>query len=152
MTILSIDPGIERFGIAIFKNNKYTYSILLKTSKNALIPKRLEEIYTNLNKIIKKYQPNIIVLESLFFFKNQKTAITIGHVQGIIYLLASQHNIKIETLSPLEIKLALTGYGKADKKAIQKLLKMELNLNITQDDEADAIGCGYAYILKNQKR
>ncbi len=152
MTILSIDPGIERLGLSIFKNNKYLFSTLLKTSKTKEISKRLEEIYTNLNKIIQKYQPKIIVFESLFFFKNQKTAITVGQVQGIIYLLAAINNIKTITLTPLEIKLALTGYGKADKKAIQKLLKIELNLNISQDDEADAVACGYAYILKNQKR
>lgn len=152
MTILSIDPGIERLGVAIFKNNKYHFSTLIKTSKTKTTPNRLDEIYQNLKLLIKKYNPDLIVLERLFFFKNQKTAITIGQIQGVIYLLASQNKIAIQELTPLEIKLALTGYGKADKKSIQKILKMELNIDIAQDDQADAIACGYAYILKNQKR
>lgn len=147
MIILSIDSGIEKTGYAIFKNKKYVTSALIKTSKNNTPEKRLEEIYQNLKSVIKKYQPDKIVLERLFFFKNQKTAILVSQAQGICLLLAAQSNITVNFLTPLQIKQAITGYGQADKKAVQKMIKLETEINITQDDEADAVACGLAYYL-----
>ncbi len=152
MTILSIDPGIEKTGWAIFKNKKYIISSIIVTKKSYYLSKRLLEIYNNLQNIINQYHPDLIVIENVFFLKNQKTAISIGQAQGIILLLAEKNKIKTNFLTPLQIKSSLTGYGKADKKSIQKMLKLELNLNIKQDDEADAIACGWTYILQSQNR
>ena len=147
MIILSIDSGIEKTGYAIFRNKKYVISALIKTSKNNSTEIRLEEIYLQLKKVFKKYKPEILVVEQLFFFKNQKTFIRVAQAQGVALLLAAQNKIKVEFLTPLQIKQTVTGYGKSDKKSIQKMLKLELQIDIAQDDEADAIACGLAYIL-----
>ena len=145
MVILSIDSGIERTGYAIFENNKYVTSALIFTNKKGKTAERFQQIYLELEKIVKKFKPSVIVLEKLFFFKNQKTFIEVAQTQGIPLLLAGQKSIEVVFLTPLQIKEIVTGYGRADKEAVQKMLRLELNLKIKQDDEADAIACGYAY-------
>lgn len=146
MTILSIDSGIERTGYAIFKDKKYVTSALIKTLKNLPTEIRLKEIYLQLKKICNKYKPDVMVLEQLLFFKNQKTFIRVAQAQGIVMLLAAQNNIKVEFLTPLQIKQIVTGYGQADKKSVQKMIRLTTNIDIKQDDEADAVACGLAYI------
>lgn len=146
MTILSIDSGIERTGYAIFKDKKYVISALIKTSKEKPTEIRLEEIYSKLKEIFKKHKPDLMVLEQLLFFKNQKTFIRVAQAQGIVMLLAAQNKIKVEFLTPLQIKQIITGYGQADKKAVQKMIRLTTNIDIKQDDEADAVACGLAYI------
>ncbi len=149
MTILSIDSGIERTGYAIFKDKKYVTSALIKTSKSLSTEVRLEEIYSNLEKVFKKYKPDVMVLEQLLFFKNQKTFIRVAQAQGVVMLLAAQNKIKVEFLTPLQIKQIVTGYGQADKKSVQKMIKLTTEIDIKQDDEADAVACGLAYIYTN---
>ena len=146
MTILSIDSGIERTGYAIFKDKKYVTSALIKTSKEKSTEIRLDEIYSKLKKVFDKYQPKVIVLEQLFFFKNQKTFIRVAQAQGVVLLLAAQNKVEIEFLTPLQIKQIITGYGQADKKSVQKMIKLTTEIDINQDDEADAVACGLAYI------
>ncbi|MCX7881338.1 MAG: crossover junction endodeoxyribonuclease RuvC [Patescibacteria group bacterium] len=149
MKILSIDSGVEKTGFALFENKKYLISGLIKTSSKKTLEKRLEEIYSQIEKIIDIYHPNLIILEKLFFLKNQKTAITVSQAQGVILLLAAQKNIKVVFLTPLEIKQAITGYGLADKKSIKKMLTLtinDINVKNKNDDEIDAIACGIAYL------
>ena len=86
----------------------------------------------------------------MLFFKNQKTFIKVAQAQGVALLLAAQNKIKVEFLTPLQIKQAVTGYGQADKKSIQKMLRIELGIDIKQDDEADAVACGVTYMLINR--
>ena len=150
MTILSIDSGIERTGFAIFKDKKYVTSALIKTSKSLQTEIRLYEIYSKLKEVFKKYKPDVMVLEQLLFFKNQKTFIRVAQAQGIVMLLAAQNNIKVEFLTPLQIKQIVTGYGQADKKSVQKMIKLTTEIEITQDDEADAVACGLAYNILNR--
>ena len=150
MTILSIDSGIERTGYAIFKDKNYVISALIKTSKDKSTEIRLEEIYSKLKEVFDKYKPGVIVLEQLFFFKNQKTFIRVAQAQGVVLLLAAQNKIKVEFLTPLQIKQIITGYGQADKKSVQKMIKLTTEIDIKQDDEADAVACGMAYIFKGQ--
>ena len=150
MIILSLDSGIERTGYAVFNNKKYVTSALINTSKNESNEIRLEEIFSKLKAIFKKYKPEILIVEQLFFFKNQKTFIRVAQAQGVALLLAAQNKIRVKFLTPLQIKQTVTGYGKADKKSIQKMIKLELQIDIKQDDEADAIACGLAYIYINK--
>ena len=110
MTILSIDSGIERTGYAIFKDKKYVTSALIKTSKNLKTEIRLREIYLKLVEIMKQFKPDAMVLEQLLFFKNQKTFIRVAQAQGIVMLIAAQNKIKVEFLTPLQIKQIVTGY------------------------------------------
>ena len=148
MTILSIDSGIERTGYAIFKDKKYVTSALIKTSKNLKTEIRLREIYLKLVEIMKQFKPDVMVLEQLLFFKNQKTFIRVAQAQGVVMLLAAQNDIKVEFLTPLQIKQIVTGYGQADKLAVQKMIKLTSDIDIKQDDEADAVACGLAYLYR----
>jgi crossover junction endodeoxyribonuclease RuvC len=156
MIVLSIDSGIEKTGFSLFsKNNShidYKISGLILTPKDFKIEKRFKIIYDVLNKTVRKYSPDKIILERLFFFRNQKTVISIGQVQGVVMLLASQYNISLEFLTPLQIKQAVTGYGQADKQSVRKMLELTLKLRkkIKEDDEIDAIACGLAYCYLNR--
>ncbi|PIY69280.1 crossover junction endodeoxyribonuclease RuvC [Candidatus Roizmanbacteria bacterium CG_4_10_14_0_8_um_filter_39_9] len=153
MIILSLDPGVERTGFALFNkkdqnNFKYLTSGLVETSKTCTLPERLKSIYDTLAMIVLKYKPSHVVIERLFFSNNQKTAIAVAQAQGIILLLAQQMKIDLSFLTPPQIKEIVTGYGGSDKKSVQKMLGL-LDLKIPkndlkQDDQADAIACGYA--------
>ena len=147
MIILSIDSGIEKTGYAIFRNKKYVTSALIKTLKTESTEARLEQIYSKLKQVFIKYKPEVVVLEQLLYFKNQKTFIRVAQAQGVSLLLAAQNKIKVEFLTPLQIKQSITGYGQADKKSVQKMIKLEMGIDIKQDDEADAVACGMAYNL-----
>ncbi len=159
MIVLSIDSGLEKTGYAIFEKKhsgtsdiKYLDSALILTKKTLPKAKRLEQIYSTLEKILEKYHPDHIVMEQLFFLNNQKTAIAVAQAQGAVMLLAAQNNIEIEFMAPLNIKQIITGYGRADKKSVQKMLRLTLHLDseLKQDDVADAIACGLAYCYQNQ--
>lgn len=149
MTIISIDSGIERTGYAIFKDKKYVTSALIRTNKSDSTEIRLEKIYSELKEVFKKYQPDVMVLEQLLFFRNQKTFIRVAQAQGTVMLLAAQNKIKVEFLTPLQIKQIVTGYGQADKKSVQKMIKLTTGIVLTQDDESDAVACGLAYLILN---
>ncbi|MBI3619822.1 crossover junction endodeoxyribonuclease RuvC [Candidatus Roizmanbacteria bacterium] len=160
MRILAIDSGLERTGYALFDKGKqlkngfnYLHSGLIHTDKSLTKENRLLKIYQSLSQIVKTDKPRRIVMEQLFFFKNAKTVISVAQAQGVVLLLASQHTIPLEFLTPLQIKQIITGYGRADKKSVQKMLKLTLphNGELKQDDVADAIACGAAYCYLNQK-
>ncbi len=154
--ILSIDPGIEKVGYAFFEKKGPDFSFktsgLIKTKKSDTHEQRLLEIYTSLEKLIKKYQPSSVVIEQLFFFKNQKTVISVAQAQGVIVLLAAQNKIPLTYLTPLQIKQTITGYGNADKKSVLKMIRIILkeNIVIEDDDQSDAIACGLAYCYLNR--
>lgn len=151
MNILSIDPGIQRLGYAVFRKHNSDFSYIksgLITTKSKTNPSvRLKIVYNNILSVIKKNKIQHIVLEQLFFFKNQKSIIQVAQVQGIIMLLASQYNITLSYLTPLQIKEIVTGYGSSDKQSVQKMIQLTLHLknNIIQDDQADAVACGLAF-------
>lgn len=158
MIILSIDPGVEKVGYAFFEKKingttKYEYlsSGLITTPKTDDHQERLHQIYTELKQLIKIEKPSLIVIERLFFFKNQKTIVNVAQAQGIIMLLAAQEGIATTYLTPLQIKSIITGYGNADKKSVVKMLSllMKEKLPKCEDDQSDAIACGLAYCYLN---
>ena len=158
MIIFGIDPGVERLGFSFFEKKgtnytKYLYSGLIKTSKNISHARRLQSIYQELEALIKKYKPSKLVLESIFTFKNQKTVVQVAHVQGVILTLAAKHGIDPVFLSPVQIKQIVTGFGRSDKKSVQKMLTLLLKLSseLKQDDQADAIACAYTYCCMNDR-
>lgn len=158
MIIFSIDPGIEKVGYSYIKFNPPNYQFissgLIKTDKNLPLEKRLKLIYDKINDLFDKTKPDIIIVEKVFFFKNQKTAICVSQSQGIILLLAGQRNIPIEFFTPLQIKQTITGYGLADKKSIRKMLTIILKDEklTSQDDELDAIAGGLTYCFVNRNQ
>jgi crossover junction endodeoxyribonuclease RuvC len=158
MILLAIDSGLEKTGYALFEkrnrngvNPHLLESGLIKTARNQVLQDRLAIVYIELEKKIRKYKPDLVVLEQLFFYHNQKTAIQVSQSQGVIMLLCSQYHIETVFLTPLQIKQIITGYGQSDKKAVQKMLKLTLDLSIppSRDDETDAIACGLAYCYLN---
>ncbi len=155
-TVLALDPGIARTGYAIlYKNNKeikaVNYGCITTHSKTATHI-RLQIIYKELVKVIKKYKPKIMVLEQVFFNTNQKTAITVGQAQGIMLLAAAVCQLDISFVTPLQIKQTLTGYGAAHKTQVQKMVVNLLNLSQVPkpDDTTDAIACGLTYLYQNK--
>lgn len=156
MIILSIDPGVERLGVAILEKIDVTIACKMSdtivSSKNLNQRDRIGHIYTELNKICEKFRPNKIVFERLFFAKNAKTAISVAQVQGDIYLLGYQLHLEVAELFPNTIKSAVTGYGNADKIAVKKMIDLQVVLPKKKrlDDEYDAIACGYAYLLEQR--
>ncbi len=154
---LSIDPGYEKLGYCVFdidKNypNKFRLiaSGLIKTKREE-IKNRLAFIYARLKEIIKKYPVKKIVAEEIFYFKNQKTIVKVSMIHGLLGLLAGENHLDFCYLSPLEIKEAITGYGRADKQGVRKMLLQQIDLELEgkEDDEIDAIACGLTYTLKH---
>lgn len=159
MVILALDSGIEKTGWAVFEKKingattfKYITSGLITTNRAKSLEQRLLQLHKELFQLFKSHKPQRIIIEQLFFFKNQKTAIKVAQAQGAVMLIAAEHKIPCEFLTPLQIKSIVTGYGRSDKKSVQKMLKLILNLDkeLKQDDQADAIACGLAYCYLNQ--
>ncbi len=156
MIILAIDPGVERLGIAILTKKKDAIiacemSDTIVTAKNLTQSERIGKIYEEMINVCQKFRPNQIVLERLFFAKNVKTAIAVAQVQGVIHLLGFQREIPVIEIAPNTIKSAVTGYGNADKRAVKKMIDLQVELSKKKrlDDEYDAIACGYAYLLSS---
>lgn len=154
MILLSIDPGYDKTGYAVFASHHPSQisllaSGLIKTSKTDTLIRRLDTISTKLTDVIHTYRVDTMVMEQLFFFKNAKTVIAVAQSQGSMIALASSCGLAFDFLTPLEIKRAVTGDGRADKSAVLKMLKLQLGdtLKVADDDESDAIACGYAYCL-----
>ncbi len=150
MIIMGIDPGTAAIGYGAIKkntmsNSKQELQIIdfgcIRTSKQLDASERLKKLYQQLNKIIKKINPKIIAVEEIFFFKNLKTAIKVSQARGVILLAASQKKIPVCEYTPLQVKQAVVGYGRAEKKQIQKMVKFILKLKTTPkpDDAADAL-------------
>lgn len=151
MIILATDSGLERTGYAFFEKNSHRVHLtsfgIISTKKDVLLQQRLKDIFDKLEALIEKKKPKIIVIERLFFFMNQKTAITVAQTQGILLVLAAKYGMAVEFLAPLAIKKILTGYGRADKKLVQKKVKKLLHLTEIpkSDDVVDAMACGIAF-------
>ena len=145
MLILGIDPGIAAVGIGFieYENKKIILKgyTCLKTYPGKTSAVRLKDLFKQLEKIFKKYRPKIVAVEDIFFFKNQKTVVKVSQAQGVILLAAAQSGAQIFEFTPLQVKQALTGYGRAEKKQIQQMVKTILRLKeIPQpDDAADAL-------------
>lgn len=143
--ILGIDPGFGRVGFGVLEKIKGNWEAIswgcIETPAKCDFSLRLKNIHVVLNKLIKKYQPNLAVVEDLFFSKNAKTAIKVGEARGVILLTCFLNNVKVLEFTPMQIKQAVTGYGKADKRQMQKVVQMILKIDkkITPDDAADAL-------------
>jgi len=149
MKVLSIDPGFERVGIAVIEKtnlqkDKLVYSECFKTSAKLPLPERIKNIGLEVEKIIKKYHPEVFAIEKLYFTTNQKTVMGVSEARGAIIYIASKNNLKIFEYTPPQIKLAVTGYGKASKEMIMSMVPklIEVDKGINSDDELDAIAIG----------
>ncbi len=161
-TILGIDPGFGRVGYGIVKKDaKGEWRMVvfgcIETSAKKSFVERIAEIHEELEKIIKEYKPTRMAVEELFFFKNVKTAIEVGQARGVILLTGVENHLPIDEFTPLQVKQAITGYGRAEKVQMQKVVKMILGMkeDIKSDDAADALAvalcAGQSLWMKNIK-
>src|ERR1044072_8453289 len=132
MIILGIDPGIERTGYAFLNHTGKQTDLIecgcIMTHKTQATALRLVEIKNDLTALIKKFKPEIVSVESLFFATNAKTAIVVGQARGVILLTCAEQRLNILEVTPLQVKIAATGYGKADKKQVQSMVQKILRL------------------------
>lgn len=153
MIILGIDPGFNRLGFALLEKNQSVLNILdsglIETESGKDYQDRILEIGLAIENIINKYSPNILAIEKLFFTTNQKTALKVSEVKGIVMYLCALKSIPCVEYTPLEIKSAICGYGKADKKQIRDMLKLSFkNYALPKNDDAcDAIAVSYTAAL-----
>lgn len=147
MRILGIDPGFERLGVAILEKDKngdkerVLFSECFKTSAKLDFNERLFLIGEEVKKIIKKYKPEVLAIETLFLNTNQKTVMHVAEARGVVIYEAAYAGLKIFEASPPQIKIATTGYGRSDKPQINKMVKILVDIDNSKasDDELDAI-------------
>ena len=145
MTIIGIDPGTGILGFGVIKVSKGSTHLVtagvIRTPPHTPLPERLEEIFNGLSEIIKETRPEIMAIEKLFFARNVTTAMSVSHARGVAMLTGQQASLQIEEYTPLQIKQTMTGYGKADKKQVQEMVRLQLGLKDVPkpDDCADAL-------------
>lgn len=158
---MGIDPGVARLGYAFIeikrkgeKLKTIDYGCII-TSPDFSAGERLVKTNNELNKLIKKHKPNVLAVESLYFFKNLKTAMPVSQTKGVILFTAAKKKIPVLEFTPLQMKMAITGYGRAEKKQVQKMIKILLGLeekpkdkNKRKDDATDALGIAICGALK----
>jgi crossover junction endodeoxyribonuclease RuvC len=143
--ILGIDPGIADTGYGVIKEEGSRLSCLvygsIKTSSKDDLITRLDILHRELTKIIKKYKPDLASVEELFFNKNVRTALIVGQARGVVLLTLKQNKLPIIEFTPSQVKQAVSAYGQASKKQVQKMVKLILNLKEIPypDDAADAL-------------
>ena len=151
MRILGIDPGyaILGWGVLDLKGNHFSvvdYGAITTDAKMEM-PYRLQHLYAGLSAVIQKYKPEAASIEELFFNNNAKTAIMVGQARGVAVLACVNGGLEINEYTPLQIKQALVGYGRADKKQVQAMVKAILNLSEVPkpDDTADAVAAAICH-------
>ena len=155
MKILGIDPGMAIVGYCILdfdgKNIKLEHSGSIQTDKNLKESERLLEIYNDIKILLQKYEPDVCAIEKLFFFRNYTTVMPVAHARGVILLSLEEFKIPVFEYTPIEVKQILTGYGRATKKEVEKMVKICLGTeNLPKlDDTIDSIAIAICY-TRNQ--
>lgn len=156
MRIIAVDPGYERVGIAILERkssgDELLFSECFKTPAKMVFHERLGLIGREIEKLVEKFKPEILAIETLFFTNNQKTAMGVAEARGVIIYEASRKGAKVREYTPLQIKIAITSHGRSDKQQmitmIPKLIK--IGKKIEHDDEYDAIGVGITCLAEER--
>jgi len=144
MIIAGIDPGLATIGYGIIRVKNGLKCLdygVIETLPLLLKEKRLKKIYLEISKLLKKYNPKILAVENVYFFKNAKTITSVSEAKGVILLAAAKKKIKVQEISPPQVKMIVCGYGRAKKKQIEKKVKRILKLKEIPkpDDAADAL-------------
>ena len=155
MKILGIDPGMAIVGYGLIEIEKDNIKLLasgsIQTDKKLPDSKRLLEIFNDLSTIVEKYQPDCASVENLFFFKNQKTVIPVAEARGVILTVLEKFEIPTYSYTPMEVKQILTGYGRADKKEVEQMVRLTLETEKLPklDDTVDAIAIAICHSRSN---
>jgi crossover junction endodeoxyribonuclease RuvC len=156
MRIIGIDPGtgILGFGVIDIDGTKLTVvdAGVITTPAHTPLDERLEEIFDGLTGIIAETKPDVMSIEKLFFARNVTTAISVAHARGVAMLVGRKAKMPIAEYTPLQIKQTVTGYGKADKKQMQEMVRLQLGLKEIPkpDDAADALAAAITHHLMNR--
>ena len=155
--VLGIDPGtgICGFGVVGFTPRKQPHMVtagVITTPAHTPLADRLFDIYESLNQIIDETNPDEVAIEKLFFNQNITTGITVAEARGVCILVARQRNLPIYEYTPLQIKMAMTGYGRAKKKDMQEAVRVYLNMKevVKPDDAADALAAAITHALSTR--
>lgn len=154
--VLGIDPGLTRCGYAVLRvsgNTEISLSALgvLRTSPEKDLPNRLAEIACEIEELLEEYQPSAVAVERIFFQSNVRTAMSVGQVSGLVLSAAARRGVEVVQYSPNQVKLAITGWGSADKAQVQKMVKQRLKLNSIPKpaDAADAAAIALCHIASS---
>lgn len=145
MIVLGIDPGTATTGWGVVEKIKQQHNCIgagvITTYAGQLLEKRLLTIFGDVTRLMKKFSPDAVSIEQLFFNTNAKTALLVGQARGVVLLAAEKNKIPLFSYTPLQVKMAVTGYGRADKKQMQEMIKRLLKLDVLPrpDDAADAL-------------
>jgi crossover junction endodeoxyribonuclease RuvC len=155
-SILAFDPGFERLGVAVIQKEagkeKLVHSDCIRTSASLSFPERLAILGGEAQALIKKFSPDAIALEEVYFEKNAKTAMQVAEVRGMLTYIAAARGLPLYQYTPLEVKVAITGYGKSDKRAVSAMVERLIALPKKRrlDDELDAIAIGLTALASSR--
>ena len=156
MRIIGIDPGTGILGFGVIDASKGEARMVtagvITTPAHTPLDERLEEIFDGLTEIIAETNPEVMSIEKLFFAQNVTTAMSVSHARGVAMLTGRKARLQIAEYTPLQIKQTLTGYGKADKKQVQEMVRIQLGLQSIPkpDDAADALAAAITYAMMNR--
>lgn len=151
MKILGIDPGMAIVGYSLLDYDGNNLTLLnsgsIRTEKGNRESARLLEIFNDISCIVEKYKPDVCAIEKLFFFRNHTTVMPVAHARGVILTVLEQNGIPIYEYTPMEVKQILTGYGRADKKEVEQMVKLSLGVDSLPklDDTIDSIAIAISY-------
>lgn len=150
MRILGIDPGTGILGFGVIDTGRQPTMVdagVIRTKVHQPEPERLLIIYDGLQEIVRASKPQAVSVEKLFFARNVTTAMSVAQARGVVLLVAQQHGLPVFEYTPMQIKQSLTGYGKADKKQMQEMVRIQLRLKEVPkpDDCADALAAALTY-------
>ncbi|MBU2632326.1 crossover junction endodeoxyribonuclease RuvC [Patescibacteria group bacterium] len=157
MRILGIDPGIARMGWGIIKTDNLKLRVegygCFETQSKELSVERLKKIHVEVTRLIKQYKPEAIAVEELFFNTNVKTAFLVGQARGVILLACAESNIPSSIYTPLQVKQAVSGYGRAGKEQVGRMVKVLLKLEVIPkpDDVTDALAVAITHAFTFKK-
>jgi crossover junction endodeoxyribonuclease RuvC len=157
MRVLAIDPGYDRLGLAVVEGDPSCPTVVWSdcaTPANGEAYERLGEVLDVVCKAIKKHHPDVLAIETLFFSKNVKTALGVAEARGVVLAAAGAFKLPVHEISPAHVKIAVTGYGSADKKAVANMIPKLVTLSKRKrlDDELDAIAVGIAALPLRKSR
>jgi crossover junction endodeoxyribonuclease RuvC len=148
---LGIDPGSQITGFGILEKNgvriRHIHSGFVRLTPSPSLALRLKHLHQTLQTVIQDYHPVDLAVEKVFFAKNVQSALILGHVRGVVLLTAVESGLEVFEYSPLEIKQAVTGYGRADKKQVQEMVKVLLGIpSVPNQDVSDALAAGICHL------
>ena len=155
MKILGIDPGMAIVGYSVIEYDGEKPVLLhsgsIQTAKDKSESARLLEIFEDMQVIVEKYKPDVCAIEKLFFFRNQTTVMPVAHARGVILTVLEKFHVPIFEYTPMEVKQVLTGYGRADKKEVEQMVKISLGTDTLPklDDTVDSIAIAICHTRSN---